>query len=145
MKRTVFKGLKKFKKEFRQSFKSSFINYSETMGIRAEIVSEWEQYFEEYDLLVCPMSFGPAYKRCKIGSELSYEGKSMIYSEYSWPYVTCFNASGHPAMNIPLGLNKNGLPVGVQIVSKYWSEPSMIHFAKLISQHIPGFVRPDGY
>lgn len=145
MKRTVFKRLKKFKKEFNKGFKQSFINYSETMGIRAEIVGEWEQYFEEYDLLVCPMSFGPAYKRCKIGSELSYEGKSMIYSEYSWPYVSCFNASGNPAMNIPLGLNKNGLPVGVQAVGPYWSEPSMIQFAKLISDYTPGFLRPEGY
>jgi amidase len=141
----LLKGLHKFRGEFHGGFADSFLDYSETMGIRAGVVREWEDYFDDHDLLVCPMSFGPAFERCPIGTPITHDGKRMIYANYAWPYVACFNASGHPAMNIPLGLGQDGLPVGVQIVGPYWSEPKLIRFAKLVSRFTAGFVRPEGY
>jgi len=142
LKRGLLKGLKKFMPEFNRGFKHSLINYSETMGIRAGIVSEWEEYFKKHDLLICPMSFGPAYKRCKTGDPIEHDGKKLVYVNYAWPYVACFNASGNPAMNIPLGIGEDGLPIGVQVVGPYWSEPDLLHFAKLVSKFTPGFVKP---
>lgn len=145
MKKGLFKGIDKFHWELNKGFKHSLINYSETMGIRAGVVSEWEQYFEKFDLLVCPMSFGPAFKRCKIGTPINYDGEKLIYINYAWPYVACFNASGHPGINIPLGIGENGLPIGVQVVGPYWSEPELIQFVKLVSEFTGGFVKPEGY
>ena len=145
LKKNLLKGMDKFKWELNQGFKHSFINYSETMGIRANIVSEWEKYFQNHDLLICPMSYGPAFKRCKIGSPIKYDGKSIIYIDYAWPYVACFNASGHPAINIPLGIGKEGLPLGIQVVGPYWSEPDLLNFARLVSEFIPEFVKPEKY
>jgi Asp-tRNA(Asn)/Glu-tRNA(Gln) amidotransferase A subunit family amidase len=69
----------------------------------------------------------------------------MIYSDYMWPFMACFNASGHPALNIPLGLGKEGLPLGVQIVGPCWSEPELIAFAKQVARLTEGFVKPAGY
>jgi amidase len=40
----------------------------------------------------------------------------MVYADYVWPFVACFNSSGHPTLPIPLGLGKEGLPLGIQIV-----------------------------
>lgn len=145
MRKGLLKGFNKFKKEFNRGFRNSFIYYSESMGMRAGLVDEWEQFFESFDLLVCPMSYGPAYKRTKIGTPIFYDGKKIIYLDYAWPYLTCFNASGHPGINIPLGLGKEGLPMGVQVVGPYWSEPDLIQFANLVSAFTPGFIRPEGY
>ena len=145
MRKSLLKGFKKFGKEFKKGFQNSFIYYSESMGIRAGIVDEWEQFFEKHDLLVCPMSYGPAYKRCKQGDPISYDGKKFVYLDYAWPFLTCFNASGHPGINIPMGIGKEGLPIGIQVVGPYWSEPDLIQFAKLVSEFTPGFVRPEGY
>jgi Asp-tRNA(Asn)/Glu-tRNA(Gln) amidotransferase A subunit family amidase len=69
----------------------------------------------------------------------------MPYVEYAWPYNACFNASGHPAISVPLGMSEDGLPFGVQIVGPYWSEPELLHFAKSISELTIGFVKPAGY
>jgi amidase len=145
MRKGMLKGFKKFRKEFNKGFKNSFIYYSESMGIRAGIVDEWEQFFEEFDLLICPMSYGPAYRRCKQGTPIHYDGKKFVYLDYAWPYLTCFNASGHPGINIPLGIGKEGLPMGVQVVGPYWSEPDLIQFAKLVAEFTPGFIKPEGY
>ncbi len=49
------------------------------------------------------------------------------------------------AVIIPLGLGKEGLPMGVQVVGPYWSEPDLIQFAKLVSEFTQGFIKPEGY
>lgn len=145
LQRTLLRGVKKFKEEFNRGFKLSFINYSETMGIRSRIISEWEAFFEDYDFLLCPMAYGPPYKRCKLGDPIREDGKELVYAEYVWPFAACFNATGHPGMNIPLGLNDEGLPLGVQVVGPYWCEKEMLHFARQLSALTPGFIRPAGY
>ena len=61
LKNGLLKGNDKFRRELNKGFKDSFIDYSETMGTRAGIVSEWEQFFDKFDLLVCPISYGPAF------------------------------------------------------------------------------------
>jgi amidase len=135
--------LKGMKTDF-WKFIDTFTDYSELKGRRAQIIEEWETYFDDFDFLVCPIGFGPAYKRCKIGTPINYNGQSVTYIKYVWPFNACFNGSGHPAMNIPLGLGKEGLPVGIQLVGPYWSEPGMLHFAKLVATFTKGFVKPDG-
>jgi amidase len=138
LKRGFLKGMK----EIHWKFKDTLLDYSQLMGQRADIIKEWEEFFEEFDLLVCPSGFGPAFPRCKIGTPISFKGITMKYLDFVWPYNACFNASGHPSMNLPLGLGNEGLPVGVQIAGPYWSEPNMLSFAKLISEFTNGFVKP---
>lgn len=142
LRRGLLKGMTVFRRELDKGFRRGFDNYVETLAIRQRLVAEWERFFEEHDLLVCPVSFGPAFGRCKIGTPIPVDGKSLLYIDYAWPYVACFNASGHPAMNIPLGLGTDGLPVGVQVVGPYWSEPELLRFAHLVAVLTPGFVRP---
>ncbi len=44
-----------------------------------------------------------------------------------------------------MGLNKDGLPIGLQIVGSYYSEDELLHFAALISSYSSGFVVPVRY
>ena len=128
-----------------KAFKFNANHYGETMLKKALITERWEKFFYDYDFLICPVAFGPSFKRCKLGSKLNYDGKDMIYIKYVWPYTACFNSSGNPSIAIPLGLGKEGLPIGVQIVGKYWSEPELIHFAKKVGALTEGFIKPNGY
>ncbi|MFP3948182.1 MAG: amidase [Longimicrobiales bacterium] len=141
--RRMLKGSKRFRKEYSRGFKRSFPNYSEAMGLRAGVVADWERFFDDFDLLICPMGFGPAYERRTIGTPFEVDDEALPYVDYCWPYLACFNASGHPCMNIPLGLDADGLPVGVQAVGPYWSEPVLLRFAELVSTFTAGFVKPE--
>jgi amidase len=141
----VLKGVTKHRKEFNKAFRMSANHYGEMMLRRSIMVLRWERFFADSDFLICPVAFGPAYPRTKVGNRLSYDGTGMIYADYAWPFVACFNASGHPALQIPLGLGKESLPLGVQIVGPYWSELELIAFAKQVAQLTEGFVKPVGY
>ncbi len=141
----LLKGFRKHKSELNKGFHMNTNHYGEVLLRKNQITERWERFFEDYDFLICPVSYGPAYKRCPIGTQLNLEGNEMPYVEYAWPYNACFNASGHPAISVPLGMSEDGLPIGVQIVGPYWSEPELFHFAKLISELTIGFVKPAGY
>lgn len=145
LRRSLLKGMNTFRTELNQGFRLGPANYAETMAMRGELIREWDGFFREFDLLVCPVSFGPAYRRCRTGTPISWDGSTLVYIDYVWPYVACFNASGHPAIAIPLGLGQDGLPVGVQVAGPYRSEPDLIRFASLIAESSPGFVQPDAY
>lgn len=123
----ISKGMKnkhpELYKTLRTGFKCSFNYYGQMMLQRSKLIERWETFFQKYDFLLCLVAFGPAFKRCKRGNTLIYDDTDLIYMEYVLPYTAPFNASGNPALAIPLGLGKEGLPVGVQIVGKYWSEP----------------------
>jgi Asp-tRNA(Asn)/Glu-tRNA(Gln) amidotransferase A subunit family amidase len=40
--------------------------------------------------------------------------------------------------------SKNGLPIGVQLIGPYWSEPEILHIARQLAPPTKGFVAPQG-
>ena len=141
----VFKGVTKYRKDMNKAFAMSANHYSQTMMKRNAVIAKWEYFFEEFDFLICPGGIGPAFPRVAPGTKLRYEDTESIYSDYVWPFVACFNASGHPAISIPLGLGNEKLPLSAQIAGPYWSEPELLGFARQVAQLTEGFIRPCGY
>ena len=145
----LLKGLNSFfspvTKAMNRGFKLRASHYGKMMLERMRLTRRWENFFTDYDFLICPVAFGPAYPRCKTGSKIYYEGKEVVYINYAWPFNACFNASGHPSLAIPLGLSKEGLPLGIQVVTKYWNEPELLAFGKKLSAITPGFIKPKDF
>ncbi|MFN7921938.1 MAG: amidase family protein [Bryobacteraceae bacterium] len=142
---TLLRGLTKFRGVLKRGFQLSYENYIETISMRRAIIAEWEAFLADADVLLCPMSYGPAFERRRIGTPIPGEHGPIVYIEYAWPYVACFNASGMPAMNLPMGLDTNGVPAGVQVAGGYWSEPDLLQFGRLMADRVKGFERPARY
>lgn len=53
------------------------------------------------------------------------------------PYSAPFNATGQPAMSIPIHWNDRGLPIGVQFVGSYGDEAKLFRLASQIEQAQP--------
>ena len=54
-------------------------------------------------------------------------------AEFS-PYSYVANASGQPAMSLPLHWSEEGLPIGVQVVGRYGDEASLFRLAAQLEQ-----------
>ncbi|TAK35815.1 MAG: hypothetical protein EPO28_14170 [Saprospiraceae bacterium] len=119
--------------------------YGELLERRKNLIDQWESFFEKHDFFICPVMLSPAFKKCPMDTPQTIDGRAVAYWN-TGAFCMMFNGTGHPSLVIPLGLDKDGLPVGVQVVGKYFSEPALIHFAKLLRREgvTPGFVQPEG-
>lgn len=111
---------------------------------RDRSILAWERFFESCDALLCPVAMTTAFLHCKPGSPLEVNGKDESY----WMLPACgavFNYSGHPALALPCGQDSNGLPIGLQLVGRHWSETRLLGIAAAIAPFTGGFRRPPGY
>lgn len=107
------------------------------------VIGKLEKFFEDYDFLILPLTYGPAFKKTENATSLLDEnGVSIPYVDY-FPYTGIFNATGNPAIVIPMGLNKNGLPLSLQIVGPLYSDDKLIDFVKKIKPLVHGFIKPS--
>ncbi|MBK6789968.1 MAG: amidase [Betaproteobacteria bacterium] len=62
------------------------------------------------------------------------------------PFTPLFNATGQPAMSMPLHWNEAGLPVGVHCVARFGADAMLFRLAAQLEQARPWFHRrPPGY
>jgi amidase len=111
---------------------------------RDRSILAWERFFESCDALLCPVAMTTAFAHCKPGSPLEVDGKDESY----WllpAHGAVFNYSGHPALAFPCGQDSKGLPIGLQLVGRRWSEARLLGIAAAIAPLAGGFRRPPGY
>ena len=62
------------------------------------------------------------------------------------PFTPLFNATGQPAMSVPLHWNDGGLPVGVHFAGKFGSDATLFRLAGQLERLQPWFEHaPAGY
>lgn len=98
---------------------------------RADIL----KFFEEYDALICPVTAQEA-----ISNEKTMFDPDMINTtSYSWEV----SATLLPSVVVRAGATKEGLPIGIQIITKPYREDVAIAIAKRIENVLGGWIKPN--
>jgi amidase len=118
--------------------------YLEALDRRDQSIVLWEQFFQSWDALLCPVSMITAFPHCEPGTPLRVDKQEVDHWLVS-AHSTLFNYTGHPAVVLPHGLDRDGLPIGVQLVAQRWDESRLLGIAKAVSLHTGEFRRPPGY
>ncbi|MFA6427472.1 MAG: Asp-tRNA(Asn)/Glu-tRNA(Gln) amidotransferase subunit GatA [Candidatus Magasanikbacteria bacterium] len=99
--------------------------YRKAQKVRTLIIRDFEKVFEQVDLLVTPTSPFPAFK---IG-----EKKDDLLAMYLADVFTApAPVAGLPALSVPVGNTKAGLPVGLQVVGKRLDEGRVLQLGNMI-------------
>jgi amidase len=123
--------------------KASLADYLTALDRRDHSIAAWEAFFEHWDALLCPPAMTTAFPHTKPGTPLEVDGQPQQYFSLA-AHGTLFNYSGHPGIVVPSGAMDNGLPIGVQLVGRWWSEGRLVGIAKTLTEMTGGFRRPPG-
>lgn len=123
---------------------ATLAQYLEALHRRDQSMIAWEQFFESWDVLLCPASMVTAFSHRETGSPLHVNDQEVPYWLVN-AHTTLFNYTGHPAVVLPYTRDRNGLPIGVQMVGKRWDESRLLGSAKALSQVTGEFQCPPGY
>jgi Asp-tRNA(Asn)/Glu-tRNA(Gln) amidotransferase A subunit family amidase len=93
----------------------------------------------EYPVLLCPVASIPAFKHGERSWKI--DGQTVQYLD-AWSYTEWFNLLGVPAAVVPVGRSSEGLPIGVQIITRPWEEELALAIAAAIEEECGGWQKP---
>ncbi|WP_337864964.1 Asp-tRNA(Asn)/Glu-tRNA(Gln) amidotransferase subunit GatA [Ignavibacterium sp.] len=99
--------------------------YRKAQKVRRLIKEDFDKAFSVVDLILTPTTPTAAFKL----GEKSNDPLQMYLSDI---YTTSANLAGIPGLNIPIGKNKDGLPIGLQILANRFEEEKLFSLAKVI-------------
>ena len=108
----------------------------------------WDAFFQEYDLMLCPVAATAAFPHDQTGLRhkrtiVVNNKKVPVVDQIFWAGYSCVTLL--PATVAPIGLTDDGLPVGVQIIAPQYGDYTSIAFAKLLEKEYRSFQPPPAY
>ena len=102
--------------------------YLKAQKVRTLIKKDFDDAFKNCDILITPTAPTPAFK---IGEK--FDNPIQMY--LSDIFTISVNLAGVPAISIPCGFSKNGLPIGLQIIGRHFDEETVIRAAYTFEQN----------
>ena len=87
---------------------------------RAEVIAEVEDRLRDFDVLLCASSMDPSSR---------LDDAEETARTYPRQARTPFNVTGHPALAMMSGLSRDGLPLSVQFVGRYFDDATVLRVA----------------
>lgn len=96
--------------------------YKKALKIRTLIKEEFDKLFTKYDFILGPTTPTTAYDL----GEKSGDPLEMYLGDV---FTVSVNIAGLPAISVPCGIDKDGLPVGMQLIGKAFNEKTILRAA----------------
>ncbi len=104
--------------------------FAQTLVLWDNYRSSMLGFFDDYDVLVCPVN---AYTAIPLGSQEDIS---------AYTYTMAYNLTGWPGAVIRCGTDGNGLPIGVQILAAPFREDHCLAVAGWLESRLGEFARP---
>lgn len=101
--------------------------YLKAQKARTLLIDAYNKAFEKFDALLCPTAPRPAFK---IGENTSDPLQMYLEDVMTVPP----SLAGIPGINIPVGKNKDGLPIGAQLVGPRQSDQVLLNIAASVEE-----------
>jgi amidase len=112
---------------------------------RAALRRQWAAFFEQWDVLICPVATTAAFAHNPNGQRwermLNVNGREQPTTQQLF-WAGYPGLVGLPATAVPLGLSAEGLPVGAQIIGPAFADPVCLRLARWLEDHYRRFVAP---
>src|SRR5208283_2382953 len=96
--------------------------YLKAQKVRSLIARDFARAFDQVDAIVAPVSPFPAFR---LGEKID-DPLAMYLSDI---FTITGSLAGVPCMSVPCGTTAEGLPVGLQILTRHFDETTMFRIA----------------
>ena len=104
-----------------------------------------ERFLDDYDAWLMPVMPDAAFIRQKQSEPLRIDGVDHPYFFAGCSYNYLANLTGQPSIVLPCGFSRDGLPIGLQLTGKRWSEAKLLGVAKALEKLLPPCPVPPTY
>jgi aspartyl-tRNA(Asn)/glutamyl-tRNA(Gln) amidotransferase subunit A len=101
--------------------------YGKAQAVRTLVCQDFDAAFKEVDLIITPTTPTPAFKL----GEKSEDPLQMYLSDV---FTISVNLAGLPAISLPCGFSKAGMPIGLQMIGRAFEEETVLRAAHAYEQ-----------
>jgi aspartyl-tRNA(Asn)/glutamyl-tRNA(Gln) amidotransferase subunit A len=112
--------------------------YKKAQQVRALIARDFKQAFETCDVLLTPTAPTAAFPA---GEKMDDPVTMYLNDAFTIPA----SMAGLPGISVPVGLDKDGLPLGLQLIGRSFDEETMLRAAAALEKAAAFKERPTGY
>ncbi|MFO1246339.1 MAG: Asp-tRNA(Asn)/Glu-tRNA(Gln) amidotransferase subunit GatA [Ramlibacter sp.] len=113
--------------------------YLQAQKIRRMIADDFQQAFQQCDLIAGPVAPTVAWK-------LGEHGNDPLADYLADIFTLPASLAGLPGMSVPAGFGEGGMPVGLQLIGNYFSEAKLLNAAHRLQQATDFHLRaPEGF
>lgn len=110
--------------------------YTQAQKVRTLISLDFRNAFESCDVILAPTAPSAAFA---LGENVDDPLKMYLNDVFAVPA----SLAGLPAMSVPAGLNREGLPLGLQIIGRAFDEQGVLNAGLAIEQRAGFAARPE--
>lgn len=102
-------------------------DYLKAEQFRRVLMEDFRRPFEDVDVIIGPTTPLTAWRHDATSVEIARRQESVLAA--SWRLTYPFNLTGLPAISIPCGFDRHGLPVGLQIAARPFDDVTALRTA----------------
>ncbi|MGO4168746.1 Asp-tRNA(Asn)/Glu-tRNA(Gln) amidotransferase subunit GatA [Novosphingobium sp. YAF33] len=110
--------------------------YTQAQKVRALIAQDFAKAFEQCDVILAPTAPSAAFG---LGENVDDPLKMYLNDVFAVPA----SLAGLPAMSVPAGLNREGLPLGLQVIGKAFDEQGVLNAGLALEQRAQFAAKPE--
>jgi amidase len=111
------------------------------LGERDAFIGASEAFFREFDAFICPAATCTAFRHCDFGTPVPIDGQPTPSTCIDHPTIWS-TYTGCPSLVVPVALDRDGLPIGAQLVGRRWADERLIALGKSIGDLVGALPAP---
>lgn len=108
--------------------------YGKAQAVRTLVCQDFASAFKEVDVIVTPATPTPAFK-------LGEKSENPLQMYLSDIFTISVNLAGLPAIALPCGFSKAGLPIGLQLIGRAFEEETVLRAAHAYEQSVHWYLK----
>jgi amidase len=131
---------------------SSVEKYMIALGIQESMITTMENFLDEYDVFICPVSALNAFNHHEpsksygnfsiYNDPLFVNNEEIHYYKATQAYTTPFTVTESPVLSMPIALSSESMPIGIQVVGKRFEDFKLLEVGKVIAKYAVEFNYP---